>query len=126
MPVVNENDTVSVDEIRFGDNDTLAALVASLAQADLLVLLTDVAGFLRPGRRGSACGPGDHSGAVLLAGGAGSATGTGGMVTKLQAATIAGEAGIPTVIARGREPGMLATVLRGEGAGTRFLPRSSG
>jgi glutamate 5-kinase len=124
VPVVNENDTVSVDEIRFGDNDTLAALVASLVQADLLVLLTDVAGFYGP------------DGAVLptvseitpelfeLAGGAGSASGTGGMVTKLHAAEIAAEAGIPTVIARGREPGILATILRGDGAGTRFLPRA--
>lgn len=124
VPIVNENDTVSVDEIRFGDNDTLAALVASLVQADLLVLLTDVPGFF------------GADGAVLptvpeitpelfnLAGGAGSAGGTGGMLTKLQAAEIAGEAGIPTVIARGREPGILATVLRGDGVGTRFLPRA--
>jgi len=121
VPIVNENDTVSVDEIRFGDNDTLAALVAALVEADLLVLLTDVAGF---------CGA---DGAVIptvteitpdlfqLAGGAGSANGTGGMVTKLQAAIIAGEAGIPTVVARGREPEVLAAVLRGDPVGTRFL-----
>lgn len=123
IPIVNENDTVSVDEIRFGDNDTLAALVASLAQADLLVLLTDVAGF-----RGD-------DGAVMpvveeitpelfqLAGGAASVTGTGGMATKLQAAAIAGEAGIPTVIAPGRHPEILAAALSGEPIGTRFLPR---
>jgi glutamate 5-kinase len=122
VPIVNENDTVAVEEIRFGDNDTLAALVASVVEGDLLVLLTDVAGFR------------DGSGAVLptvteithelfvLAGGAGSANGTGGMVTKLQAAAIASEAGIPTVIARGREPGILASVLAGEPAGTRFVP----
>jgi glutamate 5-kinase len=124
VPIVNENDTVSVDEIRFGDNDTLAALVATLVQADLLVLLTDVPGFF------------GADGAVLptvpeitpelfeLAGGAGSTTGTGGMVTKLQAAEIAGEAGIPTVIVRAREPGILRTILRGDGVGTRFLPRA--
>src|SRR5229473_1547348 len=104
VPVVNENDTVSVDEIRFGENDTLAALVAALVEADLLLMLTDVAGFF------------GADGAVIptiteitpeliqLAGGAGSTNGTGGMVTKLQAAIIAGEAGIPTVVARGREP----------------------
>ncbi len=124
VPIVNENDTVAVDEIldRFGDNDTLAALVASLVEAELLLLLTDVDGF-----RGA-------DGAVVsmvseitpdlfdLAGGAVTASGTGGMVTKLRAAAIAGEAGIPTVIARGREPGILTSVLRGEPVGTRFVP----
>jgi glutamate 5-kinase len=123
VPIVNENDTVSVDEIRFGDNDTLAAMVATLVQADGLLLLTDVPGFFGP------------DGAVLrevpevtpelfeLAGGAGSANGTGGMVTKLQAVAIAGEAGIPSFIAGAREPGIVAAVLRGDPVGTRFLPR---
>jgi glutamate 5-kinase len=123
VPIVNENDTVSVDEIRFGDNDTLAAHVASLVEADLLALLTDVAGFL------------DEAGHVVpeigeiieevfqRAGGTGSSTGTGGMTTKLQAAAIAGAAGIPTVIARSREPEIVARLLAGERIGTRFLPR---
>jgi glutamate 5-kinase len=124
VPVVNENDTVSVDEIRFGDNDTLAALVASLVQADLLVLLTDVAGFYGPDGAVLPTVPEITPELFELAGGAGSASGTGGMVTKLHAAEIAAEAGIPTVIARGREPGILATILRGDGAGTRFLPRA--
>jgi glutamate 5-kinase len=123
VPIINENDTVAVEEIRVGDNDTLAALVASLVQAERLVLLTDVPGFLLA------------DGTVLpevaeitpellaLAGGAGSPNGTGGMSTKLQAATIAAEAGIPTVIARGREPGVLASIFQGATIGTRFLPR---
>jgi glutamate 5-kinase len=124
VPVVNENDTVSVDEIRFGDNDTLAALVASLVQADLLVLLTDVPGFYGPDGAVLPMVPEITPELYELAGGAGTASGTGGMVTKLQAAGIAGEAGIPTVIARAREPGILATLLRGDGVGTRFVPRS--
>jgi glutamate 5-kinase len=123
VPIVNENDTVSVDEIRFGDNDTLAALVAALTGADLLILLTDVEGFR--GADGSVISEVSEITDELfdLAGGAGSADGTGGMVTKLQAALIAGEAGIPTVIARSREPGVLGAALRGEPVGTRFLPR---
>jgi glutamate 5-kinase len=123
VPIINENDTVSVEEIRFGDNDTLAALVASLVQADLLVLLSDVPGFF--GSEGAVLAEVSEITPELyqLAGGAGSVNGTGGMVTKLQAATIAAESGIPTVIARGREPGILAAVLRGDGVGTRFLPR---
>jgi glutamate 5-kinase len=124
VPIVNENDTVSVEEIRFGDNDTLAALVAALVQADLLVLLTDVPGFVGPDGEVLPVVPEVTPDLVALAGGAGSVNGTGGMVTKLQAANIAGEAGIPTVITRGREPGILTSLLRGEGVGTRFLPRT--
>jgi glutamate 5-kinase len=124
VPIVNENDTVSVDEIRFGDNDTLAALVASLVQADLLILLTDVVGFFGPDGTVLSVVSEITPDLIALAGGAGSANGTGGMVTKLQAASIAGEAGIPTVIARGREPGILSSVLRNDGVGTRFLPRA--
>jgi glutamate 5-kinase len=124
VPIVNENDTVSVEEIRFGDNDTLAALVASLVQAELLVLLTDVPGFF--GADGSVLSEVPEITPELyeLAGGTGSPNGTGGMFAKLQAATIAAETGIPTVIARSREPEILAAVLRGDSAGTRFLPRS--
>src|SRR5229473_1742814 len=125
VPVVNENDTVSVDEIReirFGENDTLSALVAALVEADLLVLLTDVAGFF--GADGTVIPTISEITPDLfhLAGGAGSQNGTGGMVTKLQAATIAGEAGIPTIVARGREPGILENALRGDPVGTRFVP----
>ncbi len=124
VPIINENDTVAVDEIRFGDNDTLAALVATLTQADLLVLLTDVAGFF-----GSDGGVLPEVAEITpelmeLAGGAGTGSGTGGMVTKLQAAAIAGEAGIPTIIARGCDPGVLTALLRGDDIGTRFLARS--
>jgi glutamate 5-kinase len=121
VPIVNENDTVSVDEIRFGDNDTLAALAAALVEADLLVLLTDVPGFFGADGVVMPTIPEITPAVFEMAGGAGSANGTGGMVTKLQAAVIAGEAGIPTVVAPGREPGILATVLRGDPVGTRFV-----
>jgi glutamate 5-kinase len=120
---VNENDTVSTEEIRFGDNDTLAALVAALAEAERLILLTNVDGLL------------DGSGAVIpevpaiteeirrWAGGAGS-NGTGGMAAKLQAAAVAAEAGIGTVVAPGRRPHVLRDLLAGAPIGTRFLPKA--
>lgn len=129
VPIVNENDTVAVEEIRFGDNDTLAALVACLVDADLLILLTDLDGFYTadPHR--------DKSGELIsevheitpeieaLAGGCGSCLATGGMETKLQAAKIAAGAGIPLVIASGVRPGILSCVLAGEEVGTLFLPQ---
>lgn len=122
VPVVNENDTVAVDEIRVGENDTLAALVAALVEADLLLLLSDVEGFK------------DADGAVLpevkdiaavmhLAGGPGTGIGSGGMVTKLQAARIAGRCGAATVIAHGRCEGVLSRLLAGERVGTLFPAR---
>jgi glutamate 5-kinase len=121
LPVINENDTVAVEEIQFGDNDTLAALAAALVDARLLVLLTNVDGLL------------DAEGRVVpevrgftpelreLAGGAGK-HGSGGMATKLRAAEIAGAAGVRTVVARGRHPDVVASIARGEALGTTFYP----
>lgn len=125
IPVINENDTVTSEEIRLGDNDTLSARVAALTRADLLVLLSDVDGFYRADPRTT---PGQ---APLLeawlgdelegaAGGAGTPGGTGGMVTKLQAARICGQAGIPTVLANGARPGVLREILANEPVGTLF------
>ena len=106
VPIVNENDTVATHEIRFGDNDRLAALVAHLVRADVLVLLTDVDALYdgppvaRAARGGCrSCATTDDLDAVTI-GGTGSAVGTGGMVTKVEAAGIAGAAGIPTLLTR--------------------------
>lgn len=121
LPIVNENDTVAVEELQFGDNDTLAALVAALVGAGLLILLTNVPGLLdangelipqvqaiTPEVRALAGGPGTH--------------GSGGMVTKLDAAEIAAAAGARTVIAHGRLPGVVLAAARGEPAGTAIGP----
>ncbi len=130
VPVVNENDATSDDEIRFGDNDRLAALVAHLVAADLLVLLTDIAGLLtadpRAGGEASLIEEVvevDHE-LEALAGGAGTEMGSGGMVSKLAAAKSAAWSGVPTVIADAGRPGVLEAVLAGEpGAGTVFRAR---
>ncbi len=129
VPVVNENDTVAVDEIKVGDNDNLAALVAHLIDADLLVLLTDVDGLYTGDPRHDPSARRletveaitddiqrlvyDDSGGVSV----------GGMSTKLQAAQKAGGSGIAMVIASGREPGVLRRLLHGEVVGTYFQPR---
>jgi glutamate 5-kinase len=124
VPVVNENDTVATDEIRFGDNDRLAALVAHLVHADLLVLLSDVDGLYDgpPSTPGSRLVP-EVRGQDDLAGvrvrGSGSAVGLGGMGTKVDAAGIATAAGIPVVLAAAARA---AEVLRGERLGTEFHP----
>ena len=109
VPIINENDTVATDEIRFGDNDTLAALVANLVEADLLVILTDVAGLLSADPRMDpnadrieAAAATDESFAELAGEGAGT-LGRGGMVTKIQAARLAARSGAHTIIASGRE-----------------------
>jgi glutamate 5-kinase len=123
VPVVNENDTVATDEIRFGDNDRLAALVAHLVHADLLVLLSDVDGLYdgdpsRPGtsRLSQVRGPEDLAGVEI--GSAGKAgVGTGGMVTKVEAARIAAEAGIPVVLTSASRA---ADALKGRDTGTYF------
>ncbi|MHB8330030.1 MAG: glutamate 5-kinase [Acidimicrobiales bacterium] len=131
VPVVNENDATSDDEIRFGDNDRLAALVAHLVAADLLVLLTDTAGLLtadpRTGAEASLIEEVvevDHE-LEALAGGAGSEMGSGGMASKLAAAKIATWSGVPTVIADAGRHGVLAAAMRGDiGVGTVFRARS--
>jgi glutamate 5-kinase len=127
VPVVNENDTVATDEIRFGDNDRLAALVAHLVRADALVLLSDVDALYdgppsRPGARRIPLvrGPQDLEGVTI--GSVGSRVGTGGMVTKVDAAKIAAAAGIPTLLT---SAGQAAAGLAGKDVGTWFAARGS-
>jgi len=124
VPIVNENDTVATDEIRFGDNDRLAALVAHLVHADLLVLLSDVDGLYdgSPSKAGSqlipeVAGSADLDGVAV--GGTGSGVGLGGMVTKVEAARIATAAGIPVVLTSAAQA---VPALRGEVVGTLFHP----
>ncbi|MCL6489188.1 MAG: glutamate 5-kinase [Alicyclobacillus mali] len=127
MPIINENDTVAVEEIRFGDNDTLAALVALVAEADTLVLLTDIDGLYTANPRQDPTATRIAEVEVItdeierIAGGAGSSAGTGGMRTKIAAAKIATQSGVEVVIAHRDEPRVLERVLAGELVGTRFL-----
>jgi glutamate 5-kinase len=130
VPVVNENDTVAVEEIKVGDNDNLSALVASLIDADLLVLLTDVDGLYTedPARSAEArkldtveAVTDDIARLVWDRHGRGS---VGGMATKLEAAQKAAASGIPMIIARGGEPEVLARLLAGEPLGTYFAPKA--
>ncbi|MGB8701204.1 MAG: glutamate 5-kinase [Thermosynechococcaceae cyanobacterium] len=129
IPIVNENDTVSVDELKFGDNDTLSALVASLVHADWLFLLTDVeALYSADPRRDPQAQPislvermEDLDMLQVQAGDRGSRWGTGGMATKIAAAAIATEAGVKTVITRGLTPSNIPKILAGEWIGTQFL-----
>ncbi|HYR26506.1 MAG TPA: glutamate 5-kinase [Aquabacterium sp.] len=127
VPVINENDTVVTDEIKFGDNDTLGALVANLVEADALVILTDQKGLYSadPRKDPSArfidvCTAGDPT-LEQMAGGAGSRVGTGGMITKVLAAKRAAGSGASTVIAWGREPDVLVRLSQGEPIGTLFV-----
>ena len=130
VPVVNENDAVADEEIRFGDNDRLAALVAHLVRAELLVLLTDTAGLFTEDPRRTADGSLieevveiDHE-LERIAGGPGSAVGSGGMASKLAAAKIAVWSGVEAVIADASRPDVLAAVAASApGVGTRFRPR---
>jgi glutamate 5-kinase len=130
VPVINENDTVAVDELKFGDNDRLAALVTNLVQADLLVILTDVPGLFT-------ADPRKNKKARLVplvkaitsklrsaAGGEGSIAGTGGMITKLLAAQMCVKNGEHCVIASGRKAGVLSKVLAGAEVGTLFLGKA--
>jgi glutamate 5-kinase len=129
IPVINENDTVAVEEIEFGDNDSLSALVASILDADLLVLLTDIDGLY-------SANPKIYQDAEListveqitpdirkLAGETCEALASGGMVTKLIAAEIATKSGIPMVIANGKQPDVLQRILDGDDVGTLFCAR---
>ena len=129
VPVVNENDTVAVDEIKVGDNDNLAALVAHLVDADLLILLTDVDGlYTGDPRRDPSARRVDTVAAItddiqrLVYDEAGGVS-VGGMSTKLEAAQKAGASGIPMIIASGREPSVVTRLLKGEDLGTYFQPR---
>lgn len=129
VPVVNENDTVADDEIRYGDNDRIAALVANMIGADTLVLLTDTDGLYTADPRHDATASLIEEIAAVdarleaAAGGAGSARGSGGMASKLAAAKIAAWSGVRTVIAAAAAPGVIAAALGGEGVGTTVLPR---
>ncbi len=131
-PIVNENDVVADDELRFGDNDRLSAVAAMLIDADLLVLLSDVPGlFDRDPRHDPAAAPIPFvaridSAIEALAKPSSSGLGTGGMVTKLQAAKLATTAGVATVIAAGRERAVLERIVAGDAVGTRFAPARRG
>ena len=130
VPIVNENDTVAVEEIKVGDNDNLSALVASLVEADLLVLLTDVDGLYTadPVRHPDATMLDTVDGVteeiLAMAGVHEDGMSVGGMMTKLQAAQKAAASGVPMVIASGREDGVLTRILAGEVIGTCFLPKA--
>jgi glutamate 5-kinase len=131
IPIINENDSTVVDEIRFGDNDHLSALVTNLVQADLLIILTDIDGLY------------DHdpkvckharlipmvenitAGIESLADGTRSTISRGGMITKIAAAKTAAHFGVPTIIANGKKPGTLQKVLQGKEIGTLILPEQN-
>ncbi len=130
VPVINENDTVVTDEIKFGDNDTLGALVANLVEADALVILTDQRGLYSADPRKDPqarfideAQAGDPQ-LELMAGGAGSSLGRGGMLTKILAAKRAARSGASTVIAWGREPDVLLRLAAGESIGTALTART--
>ena len=127
VPVINENDTVVNDEIKFGDNDTLGALVANLIEADALVILTDQKGLYSADPRKDPSARFIHEAEAgspeleLMAGGAGSSIGRGGMITKVLAAKRAARSGASTVIAWGREPDVLVRLASGEAIGTALM-----
>ncbi|WP_241155979.1 glutamate 5-kinase [Adlercreutzia sp. ZJ154] len=128
VPIVNENDTVSVEQIRFGDNDTLAALVACLVGANLLVILSDIDGLYNSNPRAnsnaqliSVVNRIDRS-IVDACGGAGSVAGSGGMITKVSAARVMMSAGIPMVIAHGCKKDVVLDAALGKSVGTLFCP----
>ena len=126
LPIVNENDTVATNELGIGDNDTLAAIVASSINADLLILMSDIDGLFT-------ADPHKDPNAKLipfidkitpeiraLAGGVGSSVGTGGMVTKINAAEIATKSGCDMMIVNSKDPAILYDVIEGKAVGTRF------
>lgn len=132
IPIINENDTVVVDEIKFGDNDNLSALVTNVAESDLLLILTDVEGLY-------SADPNSHPEAQLIAlvhgvtrdvervaGGSGSSLGTGGMATKVAAAKKAGKNGVATILIAGKRAGIIADAMCGKEVGTLFLPSGEG
>lgn len=127
IPIINENDTISTDEIVFGDNDTLSAMVATLVQADLLILLSDIDGLYSADPKTNKTAHIIRSVNEItpelegLAAGAGSSFGTGGMVTKISAAKITLAAGIDTIITNGDEPSIVFEVLEGKEVGTHFI-----
>jgi glutamate 5-kinase len=131
VPVINENDTVVTDEIKFGDNDTLGALVANLVEADALVILTDQKGLYSADPRKDPAAEFVHEAQAgnpaleAMAGGAGSTLGKGGMITKILAAKRAAGSGASTVIAWGREPDVLIRLSQGEAIGTLLVAQTA-
>ena len=131
LPVINENDTVVNDEIKFGDNDTLGALVANLVEADVLVILTDQKGLYTADPRKDPSAQFVHEARAgdptleTMAGGAGSSIGKGGMITKILAAKRAAGSGASTVIAWGREPDVLVRLAQGEAIGTLLVAQTA-
>jgi glutamate 5-kinase len=129
IPIINENDAVSVTELKFGDNDRLSALVACLLPADLLVILTTVDGvienFGKANPRTISAIPTIDDSVEKLAGGTDSATAIGGMATKIEAAKMVVRSGIPLVIASGWKKDVLSKVLTGQEEGTIFVPQSN-
>jgi glutamate 5-kinase len=127
IPIINENDTVTTDEIKVGDNDTLGALVANLIEADALIILTDQPGLYTADPRKNPDAEFVHEAVAgdpkleEMAGGAGSSVGTGGMLTKILAAKRAARSGAHTVIVSGREPDVLARLAQGEALGTQLI-----
>ena len=128
IPIINENDTVAVDEIKFGDNDTLSSMVSNLIEADLLIILSDVKGLysadpkLDPAAELVPVVEKITNEIEVMAGDSRSATGVGGMVTKIQAAKRMSHSGIPTVIVDGKVNGIIEAIVKGEDVGTLFLP----
>ena len=131
VPIINENDTVTTDEIKLGDNDTLGALVTNLVEADALVILTDQQGLYDSDPRKN---PqvwlinriaAEHPDLESMAGGVGSSVGTGGMYTKVTAAKRAALSGAATVVASGREPDVLVRLIQGDAVGTLFTSEHS-
>lgn len=128
IPLINENDPIAVDEIKFGDNDMLAALVAGLVEADMLVILSDVDGlYSKNPKYKSACII-SHVNKITsdienMAGGSGSTVGTGGMYSKILAVKQAADHGIPVVIMSGKKSGLLTKLINGKSVGTYFEPK---
>ncbi|WP_310878176.1 MULTISPECIES: glutamate 5-kinase [Priestia] len=136
IPIVNENDTVAIDEIenivRFGDNDNLSAIVSVLIHADLLVILSDIEGFFdsdptkNPNSKLMKVIDGITPELENFAGDSGTDVGTGGMVTKLTAAKTATSAGVSLILANGKEPSILRDIIEGQEIGTLFLKQAEG
>ncbi|MED4283429.1 glutamate 5-kinase [Priestia megaterium] len=136
IPIVNENDTVAIDEIenivRFGDNDNLSAIVSVLIHADLLVILSDIDGFFdsdptkKPNSKLMKVIDGITPELENFAGDSGTDVGTGGMVTKLTAAKTATSAGVSLILANGKEPSILRDIIEGQEIGTLFLKQAEG
>jgi glutamate 5-kinase len=130
IPIINENDTIATNEIEFGDNDTLSAIVATLVDADLLVILSDIDGLYSADPRTELSAEIIHSVLEItpeleqLASGAGSSFSTGGMITKISAAKICLKDGIDCIITSGADPAIIFDILEGKEIGTHFIARN--